>query len=186
MITKILRTFLLPLLLIVSAAAEKGQIVYVDFDRVYRESKIVNAVREDIDVEFREREEALKKAGEDIAKNKEDLQKELLTLSEGEKEKRRRQIVELERDFARDRRALSEDLGLRFQERRRVIDAEISRLIKELAEEKGYRMILNPYIVLPFSGDRTLTHNVILYSDGTADITAEVIELFDEKAAVRR
>lgn len=168
------------------AQAKEGGVVYVDFERIYRESKVVSAVRDDINVEFRDREEKLKDLSDKIRSINEELEKESLTLSEGEKEAQRREVAEMERGFIRDRRALSEDLGVRFQEHRRIIDAEIERLIEKLAKEKAYGIVLNPYIILPFSGDRTLTHNVILYAADDADITEEVIELFDQEAKISR
>lgn len=180
------KLLLLTLLAAVAAAhpaLAAGEIVYVNFDRVYRDSAIINDIRSEISTEFRVREDALKNIGEQIRTLKEEIEKEALILSEGEKEERRRDISAKERNFVRDRQALSEDIGLRFQERRRAIDAEIARVINAMAEEREYGMVLNPYIVLPFSGDRTLTHNVILYADENVDITDEVIKLFDKEAS---
>lgn len=175
---------LLLLALLVSAGAHAaGEVVYVNFDRVYRDSKVINGIRTEISAEFRDREDALKAVGEEIRAMKEEIEKEALILSDTEKEERRRIIADKERNFLRDRRALSEDIGLRFRERRRAIDAEIARVINVMAEERKYGMVLNPHIVLPFSGDRTLTHNVILYADESADITGEVIERFDKEAS---
>lgn len=165
----------------VPAPAFAAGIVYVDFDRIYRDSQVINDIRGEISAEFRDREDELKAAGEEIRALKEEMEKEALILSDAEKGERAREIDAKERNFLRDRGALREDIGLRFQERRRAIDAELERVIKTMAEERKYDMVLNPYIVLPF-GERTLTHNVILYSNETADITNDVIKFFDEKA----
>ncbi|MCH9705117.1 MAG: OmpH family outer membrane protein [Proteobacteria bacterium] len=165
-------------------AADK--VVYVDFERVYRESKVVSAVQDDLRVEFKEREQALNDVRNTIVELREALEKEGITLSENEKNERERKIVKMERDFVRDRQALVEDRTLRFQERRTVIDSEIERLIVEMAKERNYTMVLNPYLTLPVSGRATLNHNIILYADPNADITEAVIEFFDKKASISR
>ena len=46
-------------------------------------------------------------------------------MGEAKKEEVNAQIAELNRSFTRERRALAEDRGLSFQQRRKVVDSEI-------------------------------------------------------------
>ncbi|MGU9951533.1 MAG: OmpH family outer membrane protein [Gammaproteobacteria bacterium WSBS_2016_MAG_OTU1] len=159
-------------------AAENG-VAYINFERLYQESKIVQEVRDTINKSFSDREGGLREQSEDLQTMQETLEKEALTLGKSELEKKRVDIQQLERDFVRDRRALVEDRGVIMQERRRLIDIEIAKIIEKIAEERKYSMVINPFLTLPVSGNRTLTHNIILFADGTADITADVIARFD-------
>ena len=97
-------------------------------------------------------------------------------------EKKRGDIEQLERNFVRDRRALVEDRTVVMQDRRHKIDIEIAKVIETIARERQYSMVLNPYLTLPISSNRTLTHNIILFADNEADITSEVIARFDKEA----
>ncbi len=168
-------------LLTFSASAQEGRVAFVNFERVYQESKVVIAVRDKINAKFKEREESLQEQNEELRAMQEELAKEELTLSETQKEARRSEIEQLGRQFERARRALLEDRGVMLQEQRRELDVKIAEVIENIAREQKYAMVLNPYLTLPVSGNRTLTHNILLFADPSADITGEVIARFDEE-----
>ena len=77
---------------------------------------------------------------------------------------RRAELEQLDRNFVRDRRALVEDRGVVMQERRRLIDIEIAKVIEKIAVEREYAMVLNPFVVLP-AGNRTYTHTSFFYAN---------------------
>ena len=162
-------------------AQAAGEVAFVNFERVYQESKVVQEVRDVINADFLDRETKLRDQDDEIRGIAESLEKDALTLSDADREKRRAEIEQKERNFVRDRRALVEDRGVIMQERRRLIDIAIAKIIEEVAEEREYSMVINPYLTLPLSGNRTLTHNIILFADGDADITADVISQFDSE-----
>ncbi|MDM5148034.1 OmpH family outer membrane protein [Candidatus Persebacteraceae bacterium Df01] len=164
------------------AQAQESQVAFVNFERIYQESKVVKAVRDEINVTFRSREKKLEEQGDKLRALQEELQKESLTFSEAQKESRISEIEQKGRQFERDRRALLEDRGAMLQEQRRTLDVEIAKIIEAIAREKKYSMVLNPYLTLPISDNRTLTHNILLYADASADITGDVIERFDKQA----
>ena len=60
-----------------------------------------------------------------------------------------------------------------LQEQRRELDVKIAEVIENIAREQKYAMVLNPYLTLPVSGNRTLTHNILLFADPSADITGK-------------
>jgi len=161
--------------------AQAQGVAFVNFEQVYQESAVVQEVRDSINADFLDRETKLREQDEEIRELAEALEKDSLTLGDTEREKRRADIEQKERNFVRDRRALVEDRGVIMQERRRLIDIAIAKIIEETAEERKYSMVINPYLTLPLSGNRTLTHNIILYADSEADITADVISRFDSE-----
>lgn len=165
-----------------TVTAQAHGIVYVNIDRVYQESKIIQSVRDAINTDFKEREDALRGQGEKLRQMTEELEKEALTLDDTELESRRTGLEQLDRNFVRDRRALVEDRGVVMQERRRLIDIEVAKVIEAIAMEREYAMVLNPFVVLP-AGNRTYTHTSFFYADeAKTDITADVVERFDVEA----
>lgn len=167
-----------------AVAQAADEIVYVDFDQFYRDSKLVSATRDSIIVEFRERDSELKTLADNFRALQEELEKEDLALSDEVKAQKQQELETLDRELARKGRALAEDRNIRFQERRVKIDEEVERIIQILAEENDYAMVLNPYIILPFGNDRTITHNIVLYAKDAANITEQVTARFDKEAKI--
>ena len=168
-------------LLVASApAVAEGETVFVDIDRVYRDSEVIGKILERIGAEFEDRDAELRDIGAELERGRERLQKESLTMSEEETDALRADIAKFEREFTRKRRALVEDRGLLLQERRKLINAEIDKTIQALAEEKNYALVLNPYIVLPLGGNRSLTHDVVLFAGAGADVTGEIVGRLDQ------
>ena len=161
-------------------AAAAGETVFVDIERVYRDSEVIQQVRGKVDAEFEKRQNQLEEIGAEMERGRERLQKESLTLSEEEQDSLRAEIATLERDFARKRNALLEDRGIRIQGRLEFVNNEIGKTIRQLAEEKQYALVLNRYIVLPIPGNRSFTHDNVLYAGENSDVTAQVVEKLDE------
>lgn len=164
---------------VVPAAAE-GETVFVDIERVYRDSQVIQRVRDQVDSEFADAQNELEEIGAELERLRERLQKEDLTLSEAEREDIRADISAKERDFARKRGALLEDRGIRIQGRLQFVNEEIGQTIRALAEERGYALVLNRYIVLPVPGNRSFTHDNVLYAAANSDVTAQVVEKLDQ------
>ena len=165
-------------------ALAEGETVFVDIDRVYRDSKSIATVLERISAEFNDREAELRDIGAELERGQERVQKEKLTMSEEEKDELLSTIAQSEREFARKRRALVEDRGLLLQERRKIINAQIDKTIRALAKENGYALVLNPYIVLPLGGNRSLTHDIVLFAGDNTDVTGEVISRLDQAGEI--
>ena len=151
-----------------SAAEEHdvaGKIVFVNFEKIYRESKAVTAIRDRVNAEFREREQALKEMTDSYAEKQQELQKETLGLSADKKESMHYELDQLRREIEREGTGLQEDKGLRISEERQKLDNRIAQIVQKLAEANKYRMVL--------------VQNILLYADGTSDISPQVITELD-------
>lgn len=181
--TKKLPLLVLPIVFALAnfAAAHEGGVAFVNFERIYAKSALVKAVSDKINADFRKRTESLRQLDKEVRDKQDALQKDDLTLSDAEKEARGAEIATMQRKLVRDRQELREDRELRFEKRRKVIDTALSRIIEEIAKERKYDVVLNPFIILPVPG-RALTHNTLFYGSPGADITDEVIERFDKEA----
>ena len=176
-----MKYFLITLLLLFSATANAADsVAYVDFERVYRDSKNIRANIDDVNTQFQSRAQELEKMGQEARVLQEQLQKEALTLGESEKKEINTKLTELTRNLNRKHQALTEDRGLQIQERQKAIDLELRSIIEAIAKEKKYTMVLNPFIAIP-AGERLLTHSILLYADKNTDITEEIIKRFDQQ-----
>jgi outer membrane protein len=162
----------LALLLLASFAATSAhaqEIYVVDVARVVSESIAGKAARSNVEAEAKRRQIALEKPRAEIEKMQADIQKQGSLLSQDALLERqqtlRRKEQELRTKIQDERAALSTKNEQEISKVVKLIDASIA----ELAQEKGYRVVLER--------DRQL----VLYAAQRYDITQQVIELIDQK-----
>ena len=87
------------------------------------------------------------------------LQKDEPTLSEAEKSRRQRELVEQDRDLQRKRREFQEDLNQRRNEELATVVERANRAIKQIFDSEKYDLILQEVV---FAGPRVdITDKVI-------------------------
>ena len=100
----------------VGAQAQELKIGYVNSDRVLREATLAKAAQAKLEAEFSKRQ----KEGDDTANRlkavADKLDKDAPTLSEAERNKRQRDLVDQDRELQRKRREFQEDLNQRKNE----------------------------------------------------------------------
>ena len=151
-----------------SAKAQDPKVVFVQVEKVYRESALIQQIRANIEEEFKLREEEVVKILEEIREKRNRLNKEGLTLGADEKEELRQDIDRLERVLTREDKALREDRNLRFSEYREKLEPRILRVIGQIAQAHNYEIVLD----------------FVLFGKTNANITDEVIKLLDEQVTV--
>jgi outer membrane protein len=142
-----------------AALAQELKIGYVNSERVLREAAPAKAAQVRLEGEFSKREKEL---SEQVARLKgaaEKLEKEAPTLSEAERARRQRELVEQDRDMQRRRREFQEDLTQRKNEELATVVERANRVIKQIFEQEKYDVILQEAI---FAGPRVdITEKVI-------------------------
>ena len=126
----------------VGAQAQELKVGFVNSDRVLREAVPAKAAQTRLESEFSKRQ----KEGEDSA-NKlkaaaDKLDKESPTLSEAERNRRQRDLVEQDRELQRKRREFQEDLNTRKNEELQQVIERANKVVKTLAEAEKYDLIL--------------------------------------------
>lgn len=149
-----------------AGAAGAAEAVFVDWERILRDSQVMRAAAAEVTDDFADREGELRQLREDILGGRERLQKESLTMSEAEKRDLRAEIERKELEFNRGGRALREDRELAFRDLRRRFARDITAAISEVARDGGYAMVIDS--------------SALLYGMDEADITEAVIVRFDE------
>ena len=143
-----------------SVSAEELKIGYVNSERVMREAAPAKAAQAKLEAEFSKREAEVNDMGNKLRNAAAKLEKEGPTLSEAERSRRQRDLVEQDRDSKRTQRELQEVLNQRKNEELAAVVERANKVIRQIFEQEKYDLILQEVI---FAGPRV-------------DITKKVIE----------
>ena len=145
----------------VSAQAQELKIGYVNGERVQRESDIAKRAQARLETEFSKREKDLNDQNASLRAQAEKLDRDAPTLSEAEKTRRQRELVELDRDLQRKHREFQEDLTQRKNEELSNVSERAQRTIKAIGESEHYDLIIQDQLVFYVSPRVDLTKKVI-------------------------
>jgi outer membrane protein len=148
------------------ATAQELKIGYVNSERVMRESNPAKAAQAKLQTEFSKREKELDDSAAKLKVAADKLEKEAITLSESERNRRQRELVESDRDLQRKRREFQEDLNQRRNEELAGVIERANRVIRQIYESEKYDLVLQEVI---FAGARV-------------DITEKVIKILNAPA----
>jgi outer membrane protein len=141
------------------AVAQELKIGYVNSERVLREAIPAKAAQTKLEAEFSKREKDLNEVGNRLKAAADKLEKEAPTLSESERNRRQRELVEQDRDLQRKRREFQEDLNQRKNEELAGVVERANRVIKQIFDQEKYDLILQEVV---FAGPKIdITEKVI-------------------------
>ena len=122
--------------------AQELKIGYVNSERVLREANVAKAAQVKLEAEFGKRDKELKDLESRVRAAADKLEKEAPTLSDAEKGRRQRDLVEQDRDMQRKRREWQEDLTQRKSEELSNVVERANRVIKQIFENDKFDLIL--------------------------------------------
>jgi outer membrane protein len=142
--SKLLKSAAMATMLSVSALgmAQEIKIGYVNSERVLREANLAKTAQLKLEAEFGKREKDLKDQEGKLRGAAEKLEKDAPTLAEAERNRRQRDLVEVDRDLQRKRREWQEDLTQRKNEELGAVVERANRVIKQIFEAEKYDLIL--------------------------------------------
>jgi outer membrane protein len=141
------------------ASAQEMKIGYVNSDRVLREAAPAKAAQAKLEAEFSKREKELTDIGNRLKTTGDKLDKDAPTLSETERNRRQRDLVDQDREFQRKRREFQEDLNQRKNEELASVVERANKVIKQIFEAEKYDLVLQEAV---FAGPRVdITEKVI-------------------------
>ena len=144
--------------------AQELKIGYVNSERVLREAAPAKAAQAKLEAEFGKRERDLNDVAARLKTAADKFEKDAPTLSESEKNRRQRELVEQDRDLQRKRREFQEDLNQRRNEELAAVVERANRVIKQIFETEKYDLILQEVV---FAGARVdITDKVIKALNG--------------------
>ncbi len=153
----------------VAAHAQELKIGYVNSDRVLRDAAPAKAAQSRLEAEFSKRQKEGDDAAARLKSAADKLDKDAPTLSEAERSRRQRELVDQDRELQRKRREFQEDLNQRKNEELATVVERANRVIKQIYETEKYDIILQ--------GD------VMVFVGPRVDITDKVIKALNAQAA---
>jgi outer membrane protein len=124
------------------AQAQELKIGYVSSDRVMRDSELAKAAEARLRQEFSRQEKELADMAAKLKAASDKLDKEAPTLAESERGRRQRDLVDMDREFQRKRREYQEDASRRRNEELSAIIDRANGVIKRIAEQEKYDLII--------------------------------------------
>lgn len=159
------RVFALLFCLALPAAAQTAElkIGFVNTEKVFRDSQLAIKAQKKLEKEFQGREQDIQK----MVKQGKDLQamleKEGLTMSEADRNKKQKDLANLSRDIQHAQREFREDLNQRKNEEFSAVQDKARKAIMEIAEKEKFDLILE---------------NVV-YASPKVDVTDRVLKALD-------
>jgi outer membrane protein len=162
MMSKLLQSAALAASMMVATAAVQAQelkIGFVNSERVLREANLAKAAQAKLEAEFGKREKDMRDLEAKLRGAAEKLEKDAPTLSEAERTRRQRDLVEQDRDLQRRKREWQEDLNQRKNEELSAVVDKANKVIKQIFDSEKYDLILQDAI--HFSPRVDITKKVI-------------------------
>lgn len=128
------------------AAAQLAQgaelkIGFVDQERITRESAPADRASKQLEKEFAPRAQELQRREAQIKSLQGQLEKDALTMSEGDRRAKEQELGRLTLDFQRMQREYREDLNLRRNQELGALFERANRVIRQIAESEKYDII---------------------------------------------
>ncbi|MBL0090963.1 MAG: OmpH family outer membrane protein [Piscinibacter sp.] len=148
------------------AQAQELKIGYVNADKVLREAAPAKAAQAKLETEFSKREKDIADLAGKLKAAGDKLDKDAPTLSEAERSRRQRDLVEQDREFQRKRREFQEDLNQRKNEELASVVERANKVMKQIFDSEKYDLIIQEAV---FAGPRIdITDKVIKALNGQA------------------
>jgi len=144
-----------------AASAQELKVGYVNSERVLREAEPAKLAQRKLDQEFGKREKDLNAQLAALQAAADKLDKDAPTLSDAEKVRRQRELVDQDRDLQRKKREFQEDLTTRRNEAVSSVSERANRVIKQIGDTEHYDVILADQPVIYFSNRVDITKKVI-------------------------
>ena len=130
------------------AHAEDFRVGFVNTDRVFREANSAKEAQSRLEQEFAKREKELNDMGTALKTASDKFEREAPTLSEAQRSQRQKALVDQDRDFQRKRREFQEDLNARKSEELQQVLDRANRVVKQVAEQEKYDLILQEAVYI--------------------------------------
>jgi outer membrane protein len=130
------------------AQAEDFRVGFVNTDRIFREANSAKAAQAKLEQEFSRREEELNDMGTALKSASDKFEREAPTLAESQRGQRQKALIDQDREFQRKRREFQEDLNARKNEELQTVLDRANRVVKQVAEQEKYDLILQEAVYI--------------------------------------
>ncbi len=156
-------------LAIVSPALAQSSIGFVSLDRILREAPAAQRAQKKLEEEFSQRGQELSKMADQLKKLQGNLEKNAVTMSDSERQKREREFGDINRDFQRRQREFNEDLAQRRKEEFDGVLERTNRAVRKIAEAEKLDIVFQ--------------NEQVVWASTRIDITDKVIKALEDPRA---
>ena len=157
--TRLLSLALLAMVAGAQLAAQDLRVGYVNSERILRDSNPAKAATAKLEQEFSKRDRELQDMGAKLKATADRYEKDAPVLAEAERNRRQRELTELDRDFQRRQREFREDLNQRRNEELQALLERAQRIVRQIAEQEKYDLIVQDAVY--FSTRVDITEKVL-------------------------
>ena len=150
--------------LLLPVMAESVRIGYVDMKKLFDTMPQLVAAREELDQEFRPRNEALLADEARLERLRQELAEDAL-IDEQRRMEREREINNMRRSIERRREDLVEEIRFRTNAKTEALRETIDVAVQEIAREENYDLVLS---------------NPVAYASASVDITDRVLDWLEQ------
>jgi len=154
---------------VVGPALGQSSIGFVSLDRILREAPAAQRAPKKLEEEFSQRGQELSKTADQLKKLQGNLEKNAVTMSESERQKREREFGDVNRDFQRRQREFNEDLAQRRKEEFEGVLERANRAVRQIAEAEKLDIVLQ--------------NEQVVWASTRIDITDKVIKALEDTRA---
>jgi outer membrane protein len=123
-------------------AAQDLKLGVVNSDRILRDSIPARAAMQKLEAEFAKRDKELQEIGSRLKASVERFEKDGPVMTETDRARRQRELAEMDREFQRKQREFREDFNQRRNEELQGLLERTNRIIRQIAEQEKYDLIL--------------------------------------------
>ena len=130
------------------AAQVGSKVGFVNTQRILLDSAPAKAAQDKIDAEFEKRNDELQKLIGELRKRVQAFEKDAPVLAESDRNRRQRELGNLDADVQRKQREIQEDFNRRRNEEFSIIIERANVAIKIIAESENYDLILQDAVTV--------------------------------------
>lgn len=123
-------------------AQEAAKVGYVNTERILRDAAPAKAAQQKLEQEFSKRDKELQEMAARLRSMSERLERDAAVMNDTERGRRQREFGDLDKDFQRRQREFREDLNQRRNEELAQVVEKANRVIRQLAEQEKYDIIV--------------------------------------------
>ena len=124
------------------AGAADIKIGFVDVERIRRESAPAERASKQLEKEFAPRAQELQRREAQVKSLQGQLEKDVMTMSEGERRSKEQELSRLSLDLQRLQREYREDLNMRRNQELATLFERADRVIKQIADAENFDLIV--------------------------------------------
>lgn len=150
-----------------AVAAADLRIAVVDMQRALNECDAGRRAKDQVKAKFEKSQDQLKRQREDLDRMKEDYDRKALVLKEEERRNLEKDLEGRTLEFRRKYEDFQRDLKRTDAELTQSIVEGLYQIVREYGEKQGYGLVFEA------------SSGVLLYSDKAADVTEEIVKLYN-------